>query len=56
VRDHGHWRPPRGKNRGRGLKLMETLMDGVDIRREDSGTTIELRRVLAPAGAGGDAG
>jgi anti-sigma regulatory factor (Ser/Thr protein kinase) len=56
VRDYGNWRPPRGKNRGRGLKLMEELMDGVDIRREASGTTIELRRVLAPAEAGGDAG
>jgi anti-sigma regulatory factor (Ser/Thr protein kinase) len=56
VRDYGHWRPARGKNRGRGLKLMESLMDGVDIRPEQSGTTVELRRVLAPAEAGGDAG
>jgi FixJ family two-component response regulator/anti-sigma regulatory factor (Ser/Thr protein kinase) len=56
VRDYGQWRPPRGKNRGRGLKLMESLMHGVEIRREASGTTIELRRVLAPVEAGADAG
>jgi hypothetical protein len=31
-------------------------MDGVDIRRDEGGTTIELRRVLAPAEAGDDAG
>jgi serine phosphatase RsbU (regulator of sigma subunit)/anti-sigma regulatory factor (Ser/Thr protein kinase)/FixJ family two-component response regulator len=48
VRDHGQWRPPRGQNRGRGLKLMETLMDEVEVRREDSGTTVELRRRLVP--------
>src|SRR5204863_4967698 len=47
VRDYGQWRPPRGQNRGRGLKLMESLMDDVNIRREPAGTTIELRRQLA---------
>ena len=46
VRDYGSWRPPRGQNRGRGLKLMETLMDDVRVRREASGTTVELRRLL----------
>jgi FixJ family two-component response regulator/anti-sigma regulatory factor (Ser/Thr protein kinase)/putative methionine-R-sulfoxide reductase with GAF domain len=55
VRDYGQWRPARGQNRGRGLKLMETLMDGVEIRREESGTTVELRRVVAPR-EGRDAG
>jgi anti-sigma regulatory factor (Ser/Thr protein kinase) len=48
VRDYGQWRPPRGQNRGRGLKLMETLMDEVEVRREDSGTTEELLRLLVP--------
>jgi anti-sigma regulatory factor (Ser/Thr protein kinase) len=46
VRDYGSWRPPRGQNRGRGLKLMETLMDDVTLRRESTGTTVELRRAL----------
>ena len=51
VRDYGQWRPPRGQNRGRGLKLMETLMDDVQIRRDDAGTTIEMRRRLSGNGA-----
>ena len=51
VRDYGQWRPPRGQNRGRGLKLMETLMDDVQIRRDDAGTTIEMRRRLSGSGA-----
>jgi serine phosphatase RsbU (regulator of sigma subunit)/FixJ family two-component response regulator/anti-sigma regulatory factor (Ser/Thr protein kinase) len=46
VRDYGSWRPPRGQNRGRGLKLMETLMDEVTVRREETGTIVELRRAL----------
>jgi FixJ family two-component response regulator/anti-sigma regulatory factor (Ser/Thr protein kinase)/putative methionine-R-sulfoxide reductase with GAF domain len=46
VRDYGAWREPRGQNRGRGLKLMQTLMDDVNVRREPTGTTVELRRAL----------
>jgi FixJ family two-component response regulator/anti-sigma regulatory factor (Ser/Thr protein kinase) len=46
VRDYGSWREPRGQNRGRGLKLMHTLMDEVNVRREETGTTVELRRVV----------
>jgi FixJ family two-component response regulator/anti-sigma regulatory factor (Ser/Thr protein kinase) len=53
VRDYGAWREPRGQNRGRGLTLMHTLMDDVNVRREDSGTTVELRRVVK---GDGDAG
>jgi anti-sigma regulatory factor (Ser/Thr protein kinase) len=53
VRDYGSWRPPRGQNRGRGLKLMETLMDHVEVRRDSGGTTVELRRAIK---ANGDAG
>jgi FixJ family two-component response regulator/anti-sigma regulatory factor (Ser/Thr protein kinase)/putative methionine-R-sulfoxide reductase with GAF domain len=53
VRDYGAWREPRGRNRGRGLKLMRTLMDDVNVLREDSGTTVELRRSLK---VDGDAG
>jgi anti-sigma regulatory factor (Ser/Thr protein kinase) len=53
VRDYGAWREPRGQNRGRGLKLMQTLMDDVAVRREDSGTTVELRRALKGDGGAG---
>ena len=50
VRDHGHWRAPRGTNRGRGLKLMETLMDRVSVETGDDGTVVEMRkRVAVPA-------
>jgi len=53
VRDYGSWRPARGQNRGRGLKLMETLMDDVNVLRGQTGTTVELRRVVTgEAGAG----
>jgi serine phosphatase RsbU (regulator of sigma subunit)/anti-sigma regulatory factor (Ser/Thr protein kinase) len=55
VHDYGRWRAPRGQNRGRGLKLMETLMDEVVVERGPDGTTVELRRALVPA-EGDDAG
>jgi serine phosphatase RsbU (regulator of sigma subunit)/anti-sigma regulatory factor (Ser/Thr protein kinase)/FixJ family two-component response regulator len=52
VRDYGQWRPPRGRHRGRGLKLMEALMDEVTVRRAPAGTTVELlRRSVAAGGA-----
>ena len=50
VRDQGRWRDPRGVNRGRGLPLMEALMDTVDVNRGDQGSTIVLRRALGVAG------
>ena len=56
VRDYGQWRPPRGQNRGRGLKLMETLMDDVNVVREAGGTTVELRRRFEAVAGNGDAG
>jgi anti-sigma regulatory factor (Ser/Thr protein kinase) len=46
VRDYGSWRQPRGQNRGRGLRLMKTLMDEVNVRRESTGTIVELRRAI----------
>lgn len=46
VRDHGRWRPPRGRHRGRGLAMMEALMDRVDVRREADGTRVALERTL----------
>jgi anti-sigma regulatory factor (Ser/Thr protein kinase) len=47
VADHGAWRAPRGENRGRGLPLMRTLMDTVDVERSGSGTVVTLARALA---------
>ena len=46
VRDHGHWRPPRGSHRGRGLPLMRALMDSVDVDHGTEGTVVVLERTL----------
>jgi anti-sigma regulatory factor (Ser/Thr protein kinase)/putative methionine-R-sulfoxide reductase with GAF domain len=46
VRDYGTWRPPRGKNRGRGIKMMEALVDSVEIERGDAGTTVKIQHHL----------
>jgi anti-sigma regulatory factor (Ser/Thr protein kinase) len=46
VRDHGGWREPRGKHRGRGLALMEAAMDEVDIRRGENGSEVAMSRRL----------
>ena len=47
VRDFGGWREPRGTDRGRGLPLMEALMDSVQVDPSSEGTTVQLRRRLA---------
>jgi anti-sigma regulatory factor (Ser/Thr protein kinase) len=47
VRDHGHWRPPRGQNRGRGLSIMEALMDSVEVKRTRAGTEILMRSTVS---------
>ena len=47
VRDTGQWRPPRGENRGRGLSIMSTAMDHVQVDRFDEGTEVVLRRRLS---------
>jgi serine phosphatase RsbU (regulator of sigma subunit)/anti-sigma regulatory factor (Ser/Thr protein kinase) len=46
IRDHGRWRAPRGRNRGRGIGLMETFMDEVDVSPGDTGTEIRMRRKI----------
>ncbi len=46
VRDYGSWRPPRGTNRGRGIKMMEALVDSVAIDRGDEGTTVTIQHHL----------
>ena len=44
VRDDGHWRPPRGSNRGRGLSIIVAAMDDVQIDRTADGTEVVMRR------------
>ena len=51
VRDRGQWRESRGMHRGRGLKIMDGLMDEVDVAAEPAGTVVTMRRQLNGAGA-----
>jgi anti-sigma regulatory factor (Ser/Thr protein kinase) len=48
VRDKGHWRAPRGQNRGRGLSIIVAAMDDVQIDRTAEGTEVVMRRRLEP--------
>jgi anti-sigma regulatory factor (Ser/Thr protein kinase)/putative methionine-R-sulfoxide reductase with GAF domain len=51
IRDHGRWRAPRGTHRGRGLVLMRSLMETVDVEHGDAGTVVVLERTLGSANA-----
>jgi anti-sigma regulatory factor (Ser/Thr protein kinase) len=51
VRDYGAWRAPREGDQGRGLSLMEALMDEVDVTPSPEGTTVRMRRRLNGNGA-----
>jgi anti-sigma regulatory factor (Ser/Thr protein kinase) len=51
VRDRGGWRPPRGRDRGRGIPLMKALMETVEVRQDEEGTTVVLTRRLEAATA-----
>ena len=46
VSDSGRWRSPRGSNRGRGLKIIETAMDDVAVNTTEAGTDIVMIRRL----------
>jgi integral membrane sensor domain MASE1/anti-sigma regulatory factor (Ser/Thr protein kinase) len=47
VRDFGTWRDPRGENRGRGLDLVEAVMDAVTVvRKPQEGTEVRMVRKL----------
>jgi anti-sigma regulatory factor (Ser/Thr protein kinase) len=48
VRDGGHWRAPRGQNRGRGLSIIVAAMDDVQIDRTATGTEVVMRRRIGP--------
>jgi PAS domain S-box-containing protein len=46
VSDHGHWRERRGAHRGRGLNIIEGLMDRVEVSRQREGTVVKMSRRL----------
>jgi anti-sigma regulatory factor (Ser/Thr protein kinase) len=50
VRDYGAWRAPREGDQGRGLSLMEALMDSVEVTPTHEGTSVRLRRRLNGVG------
>jgi serine phosphatase RsbU (regulator of sigma subunit)/anti-sigma regulatory factor (Ser/Thr protein kinase) len=50
VRDRGHWRERTNGPGGRGLDLMRSLMDEVDVEPGPAGTTVRLRRAVARRG------
>jgi anti-sigma regulatory factor (Ser/Thr protein kinase) len=46
VRDLGRWTEVQARGRGRGLKLMEALMDSVQLSFSAHGTVVVMRRTL----------
>lgn len=53
VVDEGAWRPNDGPGwRGRGLPLMRELMHATAVLPGEAGTTVQLRRRIAPVPAG----
>jgi PAS domain S-box-containing protein len=54
IRDFGRWRESRGDNRGRGLPLIEAVMDSVDITK-NGGIGTEVRMARRLRGAADDA-
>lgn len=46
VRDLGRWSEVQARGRGRGLKLMESLMDSVQLSFSAEGTVVVMRRTL----------
>jgi serine phosphatase RsbU (regulator of sigma subunit)/anti-sigma regulatory factor (Ser/Thr protein kinase)/DNA-binding NarL/FixJ family response regulator len=50
VRDAGRWSEVRARGRGRGLKLMEAMMDSVQLSFSSVGTIVVLRRTLEQTG------
>jgi anti-sigma regulatory factor (Ser/Thr protein kinase) len=48
VSDSGQWRAPRGESRGRGLTIIETAMDDLEIKTSTTGTEVVMRRQLKP--------
>jgi PAS domain S-box-containing protein len=49
VRDAGSWRLPSTTDGGRGLHLIEALMEGVEVESDSGGTVVRMRRRLEKA-------
>jgi len=49
VRDLGRWSEVQSRGRGRGLKVMEALMDSVQLSFSSDGTIVVMRRALGAA-------
>jgi len=46
IEDDGTWRDARTNDRGRGIPLMRSLLDGVEITERTGGTTVQLTMSL----------
>ena len=46
VRDAGRWRAPRGRHRGRGLAIIDAVMEEVEINSGAAGSEIVMRRPI----------
>ncbi len=46
IRDTGGWRGAGNPDRGRGFAMMQSLVDDVDVQRDEKGTAVTLRRSL----------
>ncbi|MGH2837192.1 MAG: SpoIIE family protein phosphatase [Thermoleophilaceae bacterium] len=46
IRDTGGWRGAGNPDRGRGFAMMKSLVDDIDVERDEGGTTVTLRRSL----------
>jgi len=53
IRDHGRWHEGQApaEGTGLGLKLMNALVDSVELQIRREGTTLRLRRILRPSDA-----
>jgi anti-sigma regulatory factor (Ser/Thr protein kinase) len=46
ISDRGNWRERRGTHRGRGLNIIQGLMDDVEVSTEGDGTVVRMKRRL----------
>jgi anti-sigma regulatory factor (Ser/Thr protein kinase)/putative methionine-R-sulfoxide reductase with GAF domain len=46
ITDGGRWRAPRGHDRGRGLTIIDAAMDEVDVKSDETGTSVRMQRRL----------
>jgi anti-sigma regulatory factor (Ser/Thr protein kinase) len=56
VRDFGRWRPPDENERGRGLVVIDALMDEVEIVKRAGGTEVRVTRRFDESSEQGRAG